>query len=376
MANVHLQDIEKWYGDVHVVQRLNLDVTDGEFLVLVGASGCGKSTTLRMVAGLEAISAGKLYIGDRVVNDVTPRDRDIAMVFQSYALYPHMTVYENMAFGLRLRGMDGPSVDKRVQEAAELLGLTSFLQRKPAALSGGQRQRVAMGRAVVREPAVFLFDEPLSNLDAKLRVQMRLEIARLHKRLGTTVLYVTHDQIEAMTLADRIAVMHAGFLQQCDTPQAIYNRPVNTYVATFIGSPAMNLWPVQALSTERGTTLQGQGIRLALDAVLDGELTLGIRPQDLTLVSEAEADAFLHVDVVEPLGAETFVFGDLETADQVPRPLRDVSTNLRGESASIVRLGAGVTVREGDRLPLRLDRKRLHLFDKAGQRLHQFDDPT
>jgi ABC-type sugar transport system ATPase subunit len=238
---------------------------------------------------------------------------------------------------------------------------------------------------VVREPAVFLFDEPLSNLDAKLRVQMRLEIARLHKRLRTTILYVTHDQVEAMTLADRIAVMHAGFLQQCDTPQAIYNRPVNTYVATFIGSPAMNLWPVEAMAGDRGVGLQGHGIRLDLDgahgsrlvaalaAGQSADLTLGIRPQDLAIVTESEADAVLHVDVVEPLGAETFVFGELVANGQAPRNLRDVSTNLRADSAPIVRIEAGVHVREGDRLPVRLRRDRLHLFDAAGQRLGSFD---
>lgn len=304
MAGVILQDIEKLYGDVAVVRKLNLRVADGEFLVLVGASGCGKSTTLRMVAGLEAISAGTLHIGERLVNDVHPRDRDIAMVFQSYALYPHMSVYENMAFGLRLRKVAPEQIDARVSAAAELLGLTTFLQRKPAALSGGQRQRVAMGRAVVREPSVFLFDEPLSNLDAKLRVQMRLEIAKLHKRLRTTILYVTHDQIEAMTLADRIAVMHEGLLQQCATPDEIYRKPANTYVATFIGSPSMNLWPVRF---EKGALLApGLCLADAGDLADNTQYTLGVRPQDLRVVAAGEADLTLQVDVVEPLGSETF----------------------------------------------------------------------
>ena len=374
MARVELCDIEKSYGDVPVVRRLNLCVEAGEFLVLVGASGCGKSTTLRMVAGLESITAGTLSIGGRVVNDVSPRDRDIAMVFQSYALYPHMTVYENMAFGLRLKKTPQPEVDKRVSEAATLLGLTPFLQRRPAALSGGQRQRVAMGRAVVREPKVFLFDEPLSNLDAKLRVQMRLEIARLHKRVGTTVLYVTHDQVEAMTLADRIAVMHEGLLQQCDAPQVLYNQPANTYVATFIGSPGMNLWPVHVA----GDRLRGAGLELAHGndggtRHLPAELTLGVRPQDLQVASGGASDGAAHgtlrVDVVEPLGSETFVFGELDGQAEAAWQSRDPATRLRGESPVIVRLDAATAVRPGDRLPLRVDLARLHLFDVQGQRI-------
>ncbi len=374
MAEVILQDIEKLYGEVAVVRKLNLHVADGEFLVLVGASGCGKSTTLRMVAGLEAISAGTLRIGERVVNDVHPRDRDIAMVFQSYALYPHMSVYENMAFGLRLRKVAVEQIDSRVTAAAELLGLTTYLQRKPAALSGGQRQRVAMGRAVVREPSVFLFDEPLSNLDAKLRVQMRLEIAKLHKRLRTTILYVTHDQIEAMTLADRIAVMHEGLLQQCATPDEIYRKPANTYVATFIGSPSMNLWPV----TYQNGALVAPGLRVedAGELVDNTQYTLGVRPQDLQVVAATEADLTLQVDVVEPLGPETFLFGERVGQEAAMYASRDISTCLRGESASIVRLEAGA---QRDlrlaALPLKIDRSRAHLFDVRGQRIAQFDRP-
>ncbi len=392
MAHVLLQDIEKLYGDVHVVRRLNLSVAQGEFLVLVGASGCGKSTTLRMVAGLESISSGTLSIGGRIVNDVSPRDRDIAMVFQSYALYPHMTVFENMAFGLRIRKAPQTEIDRRVGDAAKLLGLEDLLQRRPAALSGGQRQRVAMGRAVVREPAVFLFDEPLSNLDAKLRVQMRIEIARLHKRLGTTILYVTHDQVEAMTLADRIAVMHEGYLQQCDSPSTIYNRPANTYVATFIGSPAMNLWPVHATVETRGNRqvvlLRGSGLSVELDGKIadrltaamtadhrlgNGEWTVGIRPQDLHIArGDAPVHARLPVEVVEPLGAETFVFGELADPGE-PLPARDPATRLRRESASILRVDAGQPVADSEELPLTLDLNRLHLFDSAGQRIAAAD---
>ncbi len=242
MASVTYKHVYKRYGDVEVIKDLNLDIADKEFVVFVGPSGCGKSTSLRMLAGLEEISEGEILIGDRVVNDVPPKDRDIAMVFQSYALYPHMTVYDNMAFGLKLRKTPKAEIDRRVKEAADILGLMSLLDRKPKALSGGQRQRVAVGRAIVREPAVFLMDEPLSNLDAKLRVTARAEISKLHQRLGTTFIYVTHDQVEAMTMGDRIAVLADGILQQCDSPRNLYNRPDNIFVAGFIGSPAMNFF--------------------------------------------------------------------------------------------------------------------------------------
>jgi multiple sugar transport system ATP-binding protein len=359
LARVTLQDIEKSYGDVAVVKRLNLAVADGELVVLVGASGCGKSTTLRMVAGLETISSGRLLFDDRVVNELSPRQRDIAMVFQSYALYPHMTVFENLAFGLRLRGMVQHEIDKRVADAAALLGLDAFLARKPAALSGGQRQRVAMGRAVVREPSAFLFDEPLSNLDAKLRVQMRLEIAKLHQRLGATMLYVTHDQVEAMTLADRIAVMHEGVLQQCASPNDIYATPANTYVATFIGSPAMNLWRVP------------KAHQTAAEVAV-----LGVRPQDLLPTSEAEATVRLRVEVVEPLGADTFAYGEavdehghsLSAADALAE--MDVATRHRAESASVVRLDPHTGVRPGELLPLTANPARLHKFDRTGNRVN------
>ena len=387
MASVTLTAINKSFEKVQVVRDFNLAVEDGELVVLVGPSGCGKSTTLRMVAGLEGISSGELRIGDRVVNDLTPRDRDIAMVFQSYALYPHMTVYENMAFGLRIRKMPQAEIAQRVGEAAALLGLSDLLERRPKALSGGQRQRVAMGRAVVREPAVFLFDEPLSNLDAKLRVQMRLEVARLHKRLGATILYVTHDQVEAMTLADRIAVMHAGILQQCDSPNEIYSRPVNTFVAPFIGSPSMNLFPVTARTQDAGVTgttdllLEGVGVHMPLGKDADSvaalatsaEWTLGVRPQDLEVVSEADAQLHLRVDVLEPLGAETFVYGTLEGGPGVVSPARDASTEERLASPCIVRLPPEQHVAPGQLLPLRIIAGRAHVFDRVGDRIASLD---
>jgi multiple sugar transport system ATP-binding protein len=336
-----------------------------------------------MIAGLESISGGELRIGERVVNEVSPRDRDIAMVFQSYALYPHMTVYENMAFGLKIRKVAKGEIDRRVRAAARLLELDELLQRRPKALSGGQRQRVAMGRAVVREPAVFLFDEPLSNLDAKLRVQMRLEIARLHKRLKATIVYVTHDQVEAMTLADRIAIMHEGILQQCDTPQRVFRSPVNTFVATFIGSPAMNLWPVEAARTGQGLALRAPGISLAipaggaeaLETILAGagpeaagHWTLGVRPQDLEVAHVGEpALAELQVDVVEPLGAETFVYGAL--VDGAAPGERDPVTRERLRGPVVLQVAPEVGVRPGDRVPLAVPTDRIHLFAAGGRRL-------
>lgn len=379
MASVRFEKINKRYGDVHIVHDLDLEVADGELVVLVGPSGCGKSTTLRMVAGLESISGGTLRIGDRVANDVSPRDRDIAMVFQSYALYPHMTVYENMAFGLRIRKLSDAEIDRRVREAAEFLGLQPLLERRPKALSGGQRQRVAMGRAVVREPAVFLFDEPLSNLDAKLRVAMRIEVAKLHERLGATILYVTHDQVEAMTLADRIAVMHGGFLQQVDAPGRVYDTPANTFVATFIGSPAMNLWPVTLRRDAEGVLLDGGAVRLrpggalaaAVADLADGAaLTLGARPQDLE-AAESQEDAHLQLraTVVEPLGAETFVYGEPAAGALLAGDDRDDATRERLASPSIVRLPPHTRVRAGDVLSLRLRPGAGHLFDRDGERI-------
>src|SRR5881394_4046027 len=291
MASVSFHDARKSYGDVEVIHGISMDVADGEFVVIVGPSGCGKSTLLRMVAGLEAITAGEIVIGSRVVNNLEPKDRDIAMVFQNYALYPHMSVYENMSYGLRIKGFSKQDIDARVRRAAGILELESFLKRKPRQLSGGQRQRVAMGRAIVREPAVFLFDEPLSNLDAKLRVQMRAELQALHRRLGTTSLYVTHDQVEAMTLAQRMIVMNAGRAEQIGTPLEVYARPATTFVAGFIGSPPMNLVPQQS----------------------DGRQVLfGIRPEHLEPCSESEAMLAPAVDLIEPLGADTLVYGHLD----------------------------------------------------------------
>jgi len=289
MANVKYEHIYKRFGEVIAVNDLNIDIVDKEFLVFVGPSGCGKTTSLRLLAGLEEISDGNIYIGDRLVNDVAPKDRDIAMVFQSYALYPHMTVYENMAFGLKLRKTPKAEIDRRVKEAAEILIIQNLLDRKPKQLSGGQRQRVAVGRAIVREPKVFLFDEPLSNLDAKLRVQTRAEISKLHQRLGTTFIYVTHDQTEAMTMGTRIAVMKDGLLQQIDTPQMLYDRPGNIFVAGFIGSPAMNFFDVKLVSSEGKLVIDGGTFHLdappdrvmALQSYVGKDLVLGIRPEDL-----------------------------------------------------------------------------------------------
>jgi sn-glycerol 3-phosphate transport system ATP-binding protein len=288
MAELSFRDVRKSYAGLQVVHGVSMEVKDGEFVVIVGPSGCGKSTLLRMVAGLEPISAGEIAIGARVVNELEPKDRDIAMVFQNYALYPHMSVYDNMSYGLRIKGFSKSEIETRVQKAAAILELKPFLERKPRQLSGGQRQRVAMGRAIVREPAVFLFDEPLSNLDAKLRVQMRAELQALHRRLGTTSLYVTHDQVEAMTLAHRMIVMNAGRAEQIGAPLEVYARPATTFVASFIGSPPMNLVPQER----------------------DGRRVLfGIRPEHLEPCAESEAMLVADIDLIEPLGADTLVYG-------------------------------------------------------------------
>ncbi len=329
MAGVSLRDVKKSYGNTQVIHGVSMDIADGEFIVILGPSGCGKSTLLRMVAGLEVISAGEIAIGERVVNDLEPKDRDIAMVFQNYALYPHMSVYDNMAYGLRIRGMPKTEIDTRVQKAAGILELTKFLGRKPRELSGGQRQRVAMGRAIVREPQVFLFDEPLSNLDAKLRVQMRGELQSLHRRLETTSLFVTHDQVEAMTLAQRMIVMNAGRAEQIGAPLEVYAKPATTFVAGFIGSPPMNLIPK------------------------NGKL-LGVRPEHLEPCSPAEASITLEVDLIEPLGSDTLVYGHLGG----------------GEAARVAaRLHSSVDARTG-KLPLRYDPAQVHWFDpQSGQRI-------
>lgn len=325
MAQVTLRNVSKKYGDLAVVKDISLTIPDKSFFVLVGPSGCGKSTTLRMIAGLEDITEGEIYIGDRLVNGIPPKNRDIAMVFQNYALYPHMTVYENMAFGLKLRRFSKKEIDERVREAAEILGISHFLDRRPKALSGGQRQRVAVGRAIVRKPQVFLFDEPLSNLDAKMRVHMRLELAKLHARLQTTVIYVTHDQLEAMTLASMVALMKDGTIQQLAPPLELYNHPTNKFVAGFIGNPPMNI--VEALIKKNGKSVKlGIGRPGGIDSIevpldmypalskYDGKRVLmGIRPEDIYDKVYYQGDAkgrtiSTTVEVVEPMGAEKYLY--------------------------------------------------------------------
>jgi len=351
MAEVELKDVRKSYGPTQVIHGVDLKVADGELVVIVGPSGCGKSTLLRMVAGLETVTAGEILIDGRVVNRLEPKDRDIAMVFQNYALYPHMSVYDNMAYGLRNRGMARDEIDRRVKAAAATLELGGLLERKPRQLSGGQRQRVAMGRAIVREPKAFLFDEPLSNLDAKLRVQMRVEIKKLQRQLGVTSLYVTHDQVEAMTLADRLVVMNAGIAEQIGTPLELYARPASTFVATFIGSPAMNLMTGRA---DGDSVELAHGLRLALPTRgAAGEVTVGIRPEHLTLNGHGPASLPLTVELLEPLGAETLVYGRLPDGG-------DVTARIHGETA--VEIGAI--------LPFAIEPRHVHLFDKSsGKRL-------
>jgi sn-glycerol 3-phosphate transport system ATP-binding protein len=329
MAAVSFSDVRKNYGELEVIHGVSTRVADGEFVVIVGPSGCGKSTLLRMVAGLEPITSGEIRIGERVVNNLEPKDRDIAMVFQNYALYPHMSVYENMSYGLRIKGFSRDEIETRVQKAAAILELGDFLKRRPRQLSGGQRQRVAMGRAIVREPAVFLFDEPLSNLDAKLRVQMRAELQALHRRLGTTSLYVTHDQVEAMTLAQRMVVMNAGRAEQIGAPIEVYAKPATTFVAGFIGSPPMNLIPEQGRN-----------------------VLFGIRPEHLHPCAPGEAKLVADIDLIEPLGADTLVHGHLPQGTRIA-----------------VRLNAAFEARAG-KLPLRYEPAQAHYFDaQTGARL-------
>jgi multiple sugar transport system ATP-binding protein len=322
MAEVLINNVVKIYpGDVRAVDNITLHINDKEFIVLVGPSGCGKSTTLRMVAGLEEITDGTISIGERVVNDVPPKDRDIAMVFQNYALYPHMTVYKNMAFGLKLRKVPKDEIDKKVRHTASILGIEQLLERKPKALSGGQRQRVALGRAIVRDPSCFLFDEPLSNLDAKLRVETRAELKRLHHRLQTTTIYVTHDQEEAMTLGDRVVVMSDGLIQQCDTPLNVYNHPINRFVASFVGTPPMNFLDGQLTGSGSDVFFEGAGIKIKLDPAqaelcqgnVGQEAVIGIRPEALTLKPTEDANnedqtVQVTVGVVEPLGSTMDVY--------------------------------------------------------------------
>lgn len=308
MATLSIRNLVKAYGKTEVLHSINLDVADGEFVVFVGPSGCGKSTTLRMIAGLEEVTGGEVLIGDRVVNHLEPKDRNIAMVFQNYAIYPHMTVRKNIGFGLRTSKLPKEAKEKRIDEVAAILSMTEYLDRKPAQLSGGQRQRVAIGRAMVRDPAVFLFDEPLSNLDAQLRTQMRLEIKKLHQRVGTTIVFVTHDQVEAMTMADRIVIMKDGHIQQVGTPAEVFHQPANIFVAQFIGAPSMNMLPAQVKAGK--LLVAGRAVDLASDLAEGSELTVGIRPDDLT-VSDGPGLFEGTISVLEPLGSETLAYVDI-----------------------------------------------------------------
>lgn len=396
MASVVLQNIGKRYDNgFEAVIDLNLEVRDGEFLVLVGPSGCGKTTALRMIAGLEDITNGELRIGDRRVNEVAPKDRDIAMVFQSYALYPHMTVAENIGFGLKLRKTSKDEINRRVLEAAKMLGLEELLDRRPKQLSGGQRQRVAMGRAIVREPQVFLMDEPLSNLDAKMRVQTRAEIARIQQRLGVTTIYVTHDQIEAMTMGSRVAVMRKGILQQVDTPQFIYDNPANLFVAGFIGSPPMNLAEATLSRDGQGTWAHLGDQKLLLDpkaiegragiaqAVSNGKrIVLGVRPEDMedaSIAGSAEGRVLkTKVDITEALGSEVMVHFGVDTKQVFSEGVQtsaESDDNLArlgsdNEATFIASFNARTTVRPGDLVEVLVNTSHLHYFDLAtGERL-------
>lgn len=356
MGQLSLQQVAKTYGKHAVLHDISMDIQDGEFVVIVGPSGCGKSSLLRMVAGLESISDGQVSIAGRTVNELEPSDRDIAMVFQNYALYPHMTVRENMSYGLKIRGIEKKEINQRVDEVAATLELGHLLERKPRELSGGQRQRVAIGRAIVREPSVFLFDEPLSNLDAKLRVQMRLELELLHRRLKTTSLYVTHDQVEAMTLADRMMVLNEGRIEQIGTPQEVYHQPASTFVAGFIGSPAMNLLPVDVIRGAvklRHAKLGFEPKTLVLRAPesVHGAVTLGFRPEHLSIARSEDAFAMIQVDVIEALGAESFAYG-----------------TLCGHDVTI-RLHAETNVQAGDHVPVSVPTQYCHWFDSQGRRI-------
>jgi len=375
MAGVALKNLTKSFNRVMAVNDMNLEIRDKEFMVFVGPSGCGKTTALRMIAGLEESTAGEIYIGDRLVNDVSPKDRDIAMVFQNYALYPHMTVRDNMSFGLRLkrlptggvwpfntrRAFTPEEIDRRVKDAAEMLGLGALLERKPKELSGGQRQRVALGRAIVREPKVFLMDEPLSNLDAKLRVQTRAELIKLHRRLGITTVYVTHDQVEAMTMGDRIAVMSNGVIQQCDKPLTLYNHPTNLFVAGFIGSPAMNFAPVEIVAQDGGLVARAPGFQVTLPETqaarardhVGRSCIFGIRPEDIfdkgiaTLVKATPGNTItVTVDVIEPLGSEVEMY------------------LKAGETTLIAMIDSASAAKIGDTIEVVLNMDKTHLFDK------------
>ncbi len=411
MAEVTLEDVTKVFGeDVVAVNKINLDIPDGEFVVFVGPSGCGKSTALRMIAGLEDISSGQVFIGDNVVNDLPPRERDIAMVFQNYALYPHMNVRENMGFALKLRKLDKDEIGRRVEEAARILSIERFLDRKPKALSGGQRQRVALGRAIVREPKAFLMDEPLSNLDASLRVQMRTEIAKLHNRIGTTTIYVTHDQTEAMTMADRIVVLKDGFVQQVDSPQQMYDHPNNVFVAGFIGSPAMNFIRARLEQDNGGYAVTFGNTRIPLSREVTGEVTerrghdlgeyagkelvLGIRPEHLEDAETEEAATLggadssssidVEAEVIESMGSEKYVYfepprehtihlqGVAEMTDDAggggEEDTSGGSAEDPGGNLMVARVSPESTAREGETLRLVVDSSQIRLFDPESEK--------
>ncbi|MHB1357175.1 MAG: ABC transporter ATP-binding protein [Anaerolineae bacterium] len=359
MAGVTFEHVSKRFGDVIAVNDLSIEVADKEFLVFVGPSGCGKTTSLRLLAGLEEITEGNIFIGDRLVNDVAPKDRDIAMVFQSYALYPHMSVYDNMAFGLKLRKTPKAEVQRRVREGAAMLGIEELLDRKPKQLSGGQRQRVALGRAIVREPSVFLMDEPLSNLDAKLRVATRAELSRLHQRLETTFIYVTHDQVEAMTMGTRITVMRDGILQQCDTPQTLYNKPANIFVAGFIGSPAMNFFDVTVVGSGEDLALDGGSFKVKVSASEverlmpygGKQVVLGVRPEDIHDTHYAPpgikpAPVMAKVDVTELMGNEVYLY------------------LLSGSKNFIARVDPRTAARVGQEVQILFNMDNIHVFDR------------
>ncbi|RJX30129.1 MAG: sn-glycerol-3-phosphate ABC transporter ATP-binding protein UgpC [Desulfarculus sp.] len=368
MAKITLSKLTKRFGEYEAVKGIDLTIADGEFAVLVGPSGCGKSTTLRMIAGLEEITSGEITIGDTVVNDLAPKHRDIAMVFQEYALYPHMTVRKNLAFGLKMRGYKKGEQAPLVQEAANMLGISELLERKPRELSGGQRQRVALGRAIVRKPKAFLFDEPLSNLDAKLRVQMRAELSRLHRRLATTMIYVTHDQVEAMTMGTKIVIMKDGLIQQVGSPMEVYRRPLNQFVAGFIGSPAMNFFKAMLVQRAEGVYVEAASFRVPVperlcgpyQCVLGREVIFGIRPEDIhsfellqqqqsAILPECRADSMIcgEVEVIEPLGPEMLVLVKC------------------GDQTTVVRLDPRLDLEVGQDINLQLDMEKMHLFDAA-----------
>jgi multiple sugar transport system ATP-binding protein len=360
MSQVILKDIRKSFGKVIAVDNFSLDIKDREFMVFVGPSGCGKTTTLRMIAGLEEITAGEIYIGERLVNRVPPKDRDVAMVFQNYALYPHMTVYDNMAFGLKLKKVPKKEIEPRVKKTAEILGISEFLKRKPKALSGGQRQRVALGRAIVRVPKVYLFDEPLSNLDAKLRIHMRLELKKLHEAMQRTSIYVTHDQIEAMTMGDRIVVMKDGLMQQVGEPLELYFSPTNRFVASFIGSPTMNFMPAHINGTMDNLAAVTQGFKLpvppekgkALSPYLNKEVILGIRPDDLSAAMSMEEKGTMKasVEVVQPVGSQIYL---------------DVKV---GDNALLASVNAQTRVKSRQEIILKARLENLHFFDPVSEK--------